>query len=280
MIQGYRMAGPPPHGEPPAAPPPSERGWPPWLGFVTLGVVVFVSNVVFSIVAGASGADFDDTPAWLDLAGAVILQSSLLAAALIAASLFMPLHPWQFGLRPVRFPRAVGWAALGMVAFYLSAALWVALIGEPEQSTAEDIGAEESDLALYAAGVMFIFMAPVAEEVFFRGFFYGALRSRLPVIWAALVCGVVFGAIHFGSGVSAVPILMVLGVIFCLVREKTGSLYPCIGMHALNNTLAYAGQTDVPVGVALALGAVMLAAVSLFPLLAWRRPPQPTPTAA
>ena len=279
MIQGYRMAGPPPHGEPPAAPP-REQEWPPWLGFATLFAVFLVSQVALGIVIAATGADVDDTPAWFDLTAAVILQSGLIGGALIAARAIKPLHPWQFGLRATPFVRAIGWAALGMVVFYLSAALWVAVVGAPEQSTAEDIGAEESDLALIAAGVMFIYIAPVVEEMFFRGFFYGSLRSRLPTGWAALICGVVFGAIHFGSGASAVPILMVLGVIFCLVREKTGSLYPCIGMHAFNNTLAYAGQTDVPVGVALALGAVMIAIICLVPRFAWRRPPQPTPTAA
>jgi membrane protease YdiL (CAAX protease family) len=279
MIQGYRMAGPPPHGEPPPTPP-TEREWPVWLGFVTLFAVFLVSNVVYGIVLSASGADIDDTPAWLDLSAAVILQGSLLAGALVAATLIKPVHPWQFGLIPTKPLRAVGWAVLGMVAFYILAAIWVSIIGDPEQSTAEDIGAEESDLALYAAGVMFIFVAPVIEEIFFRGFFYGSLRTRLPVGWAALIGGVVFGAIHVGTGASAVPILMVLGVIFCLVRELTGSLYPCIAMHAFNNTLAYAGQTDVDIGVALAFGAVMLTATFLVPRFVWRRPPQPAPTAA
>jgi uncharacterized protein len=274
MIQGYRMAGPPPHGEPPAAPPSrDERGWPPWLGFAALGVVIVASTVLAGVVFSISGADADETPAWLDLTTAAILQGSLLAGALGAAMLFGRVHPWQFGLRPTPFWRALGWSALGLVTFYIAAIAWVAVIGEPEQSTAEDIGAEESDLALYAAGFMFIFIAPVAEEIFFRGLFYGSLRTRLSTGPAAVICGVVFGVIHFGTGASAVPILIVLGIIFCLVREKTGSLYPCIAMHALNNTFAYAGQTDVQVGVALGLGAVMLTVVSLFPRVAWRRQP-------
>jgi membrane protease YdiL (CAAX protease family) len=73
---------------------------------------------------------------------------------------------------------------------------------------------------------------------------------------------------------------MVLGIIFCLVREKTGSLYPCIGMHALNNTFAYAGQTDVAPGIAAAMGAAMLIAVVVVPRIAWRKPPQPQPQPA
>ena len=274
MIQGYRMAGPPPHGEPPS-PPPAEPQWPVWAGFVALVAVFFVANIGFALVAGLSGADLDDTPAWLDLAAALILQGSLIAGALVAASLVKPVHPWQFGLRPTRFWPAVGWSTLGIVTFYLLAAIWVAVIGEPEQSTAEDIGAEESNLALLGAGVMFILIAPVAEELFFRGFFYGSLRSRLNPVFAAIVCGVVFGGIHVTTGPEAVPILIVLGIIFCLVRERTGSLYPCIALHALNNTLAYAGQTDAAPGVAAGLGALMLVACFLVPRFAWRRPPSP-----
>lgn len=272
MIQGYRMAGPPPQGDPPPSSP-SEREWPVWLGFVALLAVVFVANVAYALLAAVSGADLDDTPAWLDLTAAVILQAALIAGALGAAALIKPLHPWQFGLRRTHFWRAVGWSALGMFVFYALAAAWVALVGEPNQSTAEDIGAEEGDVALIAAGLMFVIIAPVAEELFFRGFFYGTLRNRMSTGWAAVVCGVVFGAIHVTTGASAVPILIALGIIFCLIRERTGSLYPCIGLHALNNSFAYAGQTDVAPAVALGLGAAMLVACSITPRFAWRRPP-------
>lgn len=274
MIQGYRMAGPPPHGEPPAAPPSrDEDGWPPWLGFAALGVVIVVSSVLAGVVFSVSGAETDDTPAWVDLTTAAILQGSLLAGALGAAALFGKVDPWQFGLRPTRFWRAVGWTVLAMVVFYIAAAVWVAVIGEPEQSTADDLGADESRLSLYVAGFLFVFVAPVVEEVFFRGLFYGSLRTRLSTGWAAVICGVVFGSIHLATGASAVPILILLGIIFCLLREKTGSLYPCIAMHALNNSFAYAGQTDVQVEVALGMGALMLAVVCLFPRVAWRSQP-------
>lgn len=270
MIQGYRMEGPPPHGEPPEPPPPPEREWPPWLGLATLIAVVIVSNLVFAVILGASGTeDVDDPPAWVTLSSALVLQVCLIGGALGAAALYRPPRPGQFGLRATRFWRSVGIALLGMVAFYLVAAAWVAIAGDPEQSTSQDIGADESDLALLAAGVLFVLIAPVAEEFFFRGFFYGSLRTRLHWVWASLICGVVFGIIHVASGIEAVPVLIVLGVIFCLVREFTGSLYPVIAMHALNNTFAYVGQTDVDPGIAAGLGTAMLIACVVVPWL-WR----------
>jgi membrane protease YdiL (CAAX protease family) len=274
MIQGYRMAGPPPHGEPPAAPP-SESEWPPWLGFVTLLAVILLANLLGVIVLGASGSDPKTTPAWVDDVSTVILQSAFIGGAILAAHLIKPVHAWQFGLRPTRPGRAVVWTAVALVAFLLFAVLWGAFIDEPKQTTAEDLGVNESHLALIAAGVLFVVTAPIAEELFFRGFFYGSLRTRLPVAWAALICGTVFGLIHAGTGLSAVPLLIVFGVLLCLLREWTGSLYPCIALHSINNTFAYAGLTDVAPGIALGLGAVMVAACLLVPRIAWRRPPQP-----
>jgi len=275
MIQGYRMAGPPPHGEPPAPPPPRENEWPVWLGFVTLLTAYLVSSVVYALIFSASGADADDTPAWLDVTAALLLEAALILGALGAARLFKPLHAWQFGLRPTRFWPAFGWTLLALASFLAFAILWAALISEPEQTTAEDLGVDESQLALVAAGAIFVLAAPIAEELFFRGFFYGSLRSRMSMWPAALIVGLVFGAIHAGTGISAVPALVLFGVILCLLREQTGSLYPCIALHAVNNAVAYAGLTDVAPGIAAGMGVFTVIACSLLPRFAWRRPPQP-----
>ena len=61
----------------------------------------------------------------------------------------------------------------------------------------EDLGVDESTFALVAAGLLVIVVAPIAEEFFFRGFFYSALRSRFGVLTAAAIDGLVFGLIHF-----------------------------------------------------------------------------------
>jgi membrane protease YdiL (CAAX protease family) len=277
MIQGYRMAGPPPRGGPPAAQP-SETAWPVWLGFVTLLAVFVVANLAFAILLGASGADPGKPPAWVDLSSAVILEAGLVAGALLAAKLIKPLHAWQFGLRPTRWGPAVGWTLLALAAFFAFVLLWSALINPPEQTTADDLGVKESNLALISAGVIFVVLAPIAEELFFRGLFYGSLRTRLPVGWAALICGAVFGAIHAPTGLSAVPALVVFGIVLCLVRERTGSLYPCVALHALNNMVAYWGLTNVTPGVAVGMAAFTVAGCSLVPRFAWRRPPLPQTT--
>jgi membrane protease YdiL (CAAX protease family) len=186
-------------------------------------------------------------------------------------------RPWHFGLRRTAFWPAVGWAALGIFCFYVFAAVY-SLVLDPdvEQTVAEDLGADQSSLGLVVAGLMIICIAPFAEEFFFRGFFYGALRTRCTVAVAAIVDGLVFGLIHFQGGTDGlliVPPLALLGVVFCLVYERTRSLYPCIALHALNNSIAYAAQADGG-AVSLVFGPLMIAACALVPRLT-RSAPSP-----
>ena len=57
---------------------------------------------------------------------------------------------------------------------------------------------------------------------------------------AAIITGLVFGGVHVGSApvVDLVP-LAFLGFGLCLLYRITGSLYPCIAAHSLNNSIAY-----------------------------------------
>jgi uncharacterized protein len=80
----------------------------------------------------------------------------------------------------------------------------------------------------------------VAEEFFFRGFFFTSLRAWKGVWPAAIITGLVFGAIHVGSAeaVFLLP-LAFFGFALCVVYHRTGSLYPCIALHCVNNSLAF-----------------------------------------
>jgi membrane protease YdiL (CAAX protease family) len=251
--------------------------WPWWygpLGFIAGAVCGFVTA---GIVWAALGVDTpSDSPAAI-VAGTVLLDGSLVGAALLFASFVRPPRGWHFGLRRTAFWPAVGWAALGLVSFYVFAAAYTAVLNpHVEQSVAKDLGADQSTFGLVAAGVMIICVAPFAEEFFFRGFFYGALRTRFSVIPAALIDGLVFGAIHFeggSDGLLIVPPLAVLGFVFCLVYERTRSLYPVVALHSINNSIAYAAQADGG-AVSAVLGPLVLLACMLGPRL---QRPAPAP---
>ncbi len=142
----------------------------------------------------------------------------------------------RLGLRSFR-PSALKWMAAAVGAYLLFALLYVAIVGEPHQEDiAKGFGAIPFQVLLIAVA------APVSEEVCFRGMLFGGLRERFPRILAALISGVIFGALHALTGISAVPPLIVFGFILALLYEKTGSVIPGILLHMLNNSVALLGQ--------------------------------------
>ena len=243
--------------------------WPAWYALAAFAVGLVGTLIAVGIVAAATGTSPDEENATFTIIATFMQGAVFVGTAVLFASLTQRPRAWHFGLRRTRFWPAVGWAALGMFSFYVFAAIYAAIVHpDAEQSITESLGANESTLGLIVAGVMVICVAPLAEEIFFRGFFYRALRSRFSIWAAAAIDGGLFGIIHFDfSGAEALlilPPLALLGFIFCLVLERTGSLYPVIALHAINNTIAYGVQAEtweVPV----VLGPLMIAACCLAP---------------
>jgi membrane protease YdiL (CAAX protease family) len=268
-----------PHGGAPPEPPELPAGaqtaprWPPWyapVGFLAGFAITLVVSVLVGVIAAVAGSDLEgDTPPSLVVILTLLQALILCGTALFLASRTRRPEPWHFGLRRARFWPSLGWTALGLGAFYAFVLVYSALLTpEGDQSVTEDLGADESTLALVAAGIVVIVVAPIAEEFFFRGFFYRALRSRLGILAAAAIDGLVFGLIHFTGSetLELLPILGFLGFVFCLVYERTKTLYTVIGLHAFNNSIAYGVATE-NAAVSLVLGSLMLAGCMLGPRL-------------
>ena len=83
-----------------------------------------------------------------------------------------------------------------------------------------------------------VVVAPVVEEIVFRGLLFGALAPRLGVFAAAVVTALLFGFVH-GDPVLF-PALAALGFVAALAYAATGNLIVPIILHALNNTLGAA----------------------------------------
>jgi membrane protease YdiL (CAAX protease family) len=247
---------PPPstHSPPAGAAPPASRrselagdggpGWPWWMAPAALAIAL-VAPLAAVIVLLIAGVDVGSSSG--NGAGSIVL-TAVQDAAFIGAALFLartvgPLRARDFGLRATPFWRAVGVAALALVAYLVFTTVWnAAVVGHQRQDDVfKELGVRRSsDLAIAVLAVLICVVAPIAEEFLFRGFCFGALRPTLGVGGAALAVGVVFGAVHATStpGVLLVE-LSFLGFLLCLVRWRTGSLYPCIGLHALNNSISY-----------------------------------------
>jgi membrane protease YdiL (CAAX protease family) len=259
----------PPPPERPELPEGASPRWPPWYAGVGFLVALISTLVVVGIVAAATGATTDDENPTFTVVATFLQGVIFIGTAVLFASFAAKPRAAQFGLRPSRFWPTVGWAALGLFSFYIVAAVYTAIVQpDAEQTVAQDLGADEGTFGMIAAGFMVICVAPVAEEFFFRGFFYRALRSRYSIVVAALIDGVLFGIIHWdfssADALLIVPPLAALGFMFCLVYERTGSLYPVIALHALNNAIAF-GVTVEDAGVSLVLGPLMLLACTMVP---------------
>ena len=88
----------------------------------------------------------------------------------------------------------------------------------------------------YALGWGAAFLAvAVHEEFAFRGYWLFVFAKRLRFWWAALITSLMFGVAHLGNpGENALGILqvVVIGLLFCLMIRRTGSLWFALGFHA------------------------------------------------
>jgi uncharacterized protein len=245
--------------------------WPPWTApaalFSAFGAIAVAGVPLLPVILTFG---ISEAVAGVALLALLLVQDGLLvlAAVLFASTKRRP-RPWHFGIRATRLWPTVGWALL---AFGLMLALELGYIElfQVDETNVEELG-EGSLVAGFAVSTAVIVVAPVAEEIFFRAFFYRALRTRLPVWPAALIDGVVFGSLHFQGVDTAIilPVIAIFGVGQCLVYERTGSLFAVIAIHSAFNTVAMLTVTPLP---AILIGMLVILACLLAPQLAGRWP--------
>ena len=218
----------------PAAP------WPAWTAPTAL-VGAFVSaNVIGVLIFAISGGDPSNPPAAANIAATLVLDACLVGTALVFARLGGRLTPGRFGLRLTPLGRAIGLMVLAYVSFTVFLYAWVSALDIHEkQKILHDLGADRSQIAFAATAVLVTVVAPICEELFFRGFFFTALRGWMGLWPAAAVTGLCFGAVHAGgSPIGYLVPLAVFGFVLCVLYVRTGSLLPCMALHAINNSLA------------------------------------------
>lgn len=149
-----------------------------------------------------------------------------------------------FGLQPSRLPGAARTGLLWLVATYplilVTQSFVQAIFGETDDSQMiVRYFLEHPDPRHRAAViVMAVVVAPVAEEILFRGYFYGVIRRFGGRLAAILTSSLLFAAIHVH--LPSMLGLGILAVILCLLYERTGSLWATITMHATFNATTIA----------------------------------------
>ncbi len=149
-----------------------------------------------------------------------------------------------FGINWRKTSRAMGHGLLGYMAVFpwVMGLLW--LIGlvcqwlgvePPVEPIHELLFLEQRPLMVALTLVLACVVGPIAEELFFRGLLFGAMRTRMSRVWASLATGSLFAAVHTNP-VGFLPILL-LGWLLADLYERTGSLAAPIAVHIVHNTL-------------------------------------------
>ncbi|RYD75118.1 MAG: CPBP family intramembrane metalloprotease [Verrucomicrobiaceae bacterium] len=183
---------------------------------------------------------------------AAITQENLISnmvfqlAVVVGVAFFLAIRRWGivalFGLRELSLPRVIGWSFLLLLAAVpaVIVVMNVTVIALGKEAKKQDLVLHFNEmiskgdfttitLIVIAAAVI----APLCEEVLFRGYFYPVAKRYLGAGFGAFVTAALFAASHVN--LASLPGLLVLALTFTIAYERTGSLLVPIGMHALFN---------------------------------------------
>ena len=216
-------------------------------------VAMFGAAVVVGLVLG-----------WLESAGWPIDEENPLTVMILDVVIYVlalvvtVFGPWLVLRKSMKTTRDEmglrGWLTwmdilLGVGGFVVSALVGgLAIIGlsavlpgvnwEQEQ----DVGFNNIYLTgdLIKAFVALVVVAPICEELIFRGWLYGKLRARIAVAPAVIIVSLLFALVHGQMNVGVVVFFM--SVANCLIRELTGTIYGGWIVHVTRNALAFASM--------------------------------------
>lgn len=161
--------------------------------------------------------------------------------------------PWRFlknkttrdelGLRGLPTWTDILLAPIGLIVSLIVAgaltALLMLILPQVDWQQAQEVGFQ----GLYAmsdymiAFACLVVLAPVVEELIFRGWLYGKLRVRMSAVPAILITSVLFGIMHGQMNVGVVVFAM--SVVMCISRELTGTIWAGILIHMIKNGIAF-----------------------------------------
>lgn len=94
--------------------------------------------------------------------------------------------------------------------------------------------------------VSLVVLPPIVEEILFRGYLYNRLRKAFSIIGAGFLVSLLFGIAHLQIDTGNIPLWVaaidtfILSVVLVYIREKTGTIWSGVCIHALKNFIAFA----------------------------------------
>ncbi len=139
--------------------------------------------------------------------------------------------------RPPSWRSALGLVAAGYVTIIVAGFfLNLFLKAGEEQGLVPDEWDPDRAAPFLANFLVVVAVAPLVEELTYRGLGFAAVRSAWGSTAAVVVTSIAFGLAH--GLVVALPILALFGVVLAIVRQRTQSVYPAMVLHAMFNGIA------------------------------------------
>lgn len=210
-----------------------ERRVSPW--WMALPAALFVLNFIGGVTSGGG----DRSNEVYDIAGLVAsgaVEAALAGYAMLAARLSGQPVGDTLAVRRVPLRPALTVAVVGLVAILISEAILDPIFNGGDQQGIEPTHSPQTShqwVAVAVAAAMLVLVAPVAEELIFRGLGFAAFG---PV--AVPVTSLLFAVAH--GLPSLVVEVAVAGLVLAEIRRRTGSVLPGIGVHMAFNGLALA----------------------------------------
>lgn len=225
---------------------------------LTVGMVFafFISQLVGVYIAGklvlpaTKNASMGDIFFFGSNNGTVVSISIVIGCILlVATSIFIirlrggKLRPY-LALKPFSF--AVGMGMLGVLLIFMIASQALTYMLDMTPLVFVD-PLYQSVSSIWLLVFAMVVVAPIYEEVIFRGILWSAIAEQFTMpsysanhgaIVASIVTSLIFAIIHVQYGVYEISTIVVLALIFCYARIKSGSLLLPIALHIVNNGAA------------------------------------------
>ena len=236
---------------------PMKRLYVPWHTIdVVEAIVVLVFLMVALTLAAARLGEYlrlSERPGLAEalLVAAVYLVTIAVVVALIRYRIGAHSRPWHLlGVRFDHLPAQVGWGLAGYGVFVcLLGAGWfvmqsLGLVGSlPTAALKGPIELVSQTQAPSAYAVYFVLIcliAPVVEEIIFRGFIYAGLRRVMGMTPAMLLSAVLFASIHLSTPTGGMVVVGLIALVLAYLYERSRSVVPGIVAHFVHNTLVFA----------------------------------------
>lgn len=233
--------------------------WSPLLGLLVVGFLFYGAQIFAGTFVSIyplfkkwnSGQSVD----WLEHSVLAQFTYFLLAGifTVTLVYLFLKFHKRTFRaiglLRPRWRDLFYGLAALPayFIFYIVTLTVAVALFPGLDINQKQEIGFEhvQGTVSLVLVFLSLVIIPPLMEEILMRGLLYSSLKKALPLVAAALATSFIFAVAHLPEGGASGPLYIaavdtfVLSLVLIYLREKTGSLWASITLHAAKNGVAF-----------------------------------------